>query len=184
MPEIIEKDVPNLETDTVAEFTTIVKKYQRQFIRIAYRMLGSFEDAKDSVQEVFVKFWKAQNAQNSEQDVFSFLTRMLMNLCIDQLRRRKVVRFFSFTESVVGSLPARNPDPGQEFGNDELNAFIESQVAKLKPRQKAIYVLRDIEGYSVKETAKLAGCSESSVLANLHLARKNLRKWLKPYLQD
>ncbi|MFQ5632564.1 MAG: RNA polymerase sigma factor [bacterium] len=184
MPELTEKNIPNIQSAVIFDFTAIVEKYQRQFITIAYRMLGNFEDARDSVQEVFVRFWKAKNLLNTEQEMFSLLTRMLINLCIDQLRKRKVLRFFSFTESIFDSLPAQNSDPGQEISNDELNVLLEAKVSKLKPRQKAIYVLRDIEGFSVKETANLAGCSESSVLTNLHLARKNLRKWLKPYLQE
>jgi RNA polymerase sigma-70 factor (ECF subfamily) len=57
-------------------------------------------------------------------------------------------------------------------------------MTKLKPRQKAIFVLRDVEGRSVRETAKIVGCSENNVLVNLHKARKNLRKWLSPYLKS
>jgi len=55
---------------------------------------------------------------------------------------------------------------------------------QLKPRQKAIFVLRDVDGHSVRETAEIIGCSENNVLVNLHKARKNLRKWLSPYLRS
>ncbi|MFQ5633609.1 MAG: RNA polymerase sigma factor [bacterium] len=184
MPELTEKSVPHHKSVFISDFATIAEKYQRRLVAIAYRMLGNFEDARDSVQEVLVKFLKTNKLRSSEHEIFQLLTRILVNFCIDQLRKRKVWRFFSFTESGVDSLPGRNPDPDQEINRSELNALLEKKIDKLKPRQKAIYILRDVEGYSVRETANLVGCSENSVLANLHLARQNLRKWLKPYLQE
>ena len=167
-----------------AEFTEIVDKYQRRLLTIAYRMLGNFEDAKDSAQEAFVRIWKTGKWQNSGQEIFTLLARVLVNLCIDRLRKQSLRHFFSLGENTAGQRLASMSDPANEIENNELNALLESSINRLKPRQKAVFILRDIEGHRVKETANIIGCSENSVLTNLHLARKNMRKWIKPYLHD
>jgi RNA polymerase sigma-70 factor (ECF subfamily) len=151
-------------------------------VALAFRMLGNLEEARDQAQESFVRLWQHHNWPEEENARFALLTRILINLCIDRLRKRKRhPLLFWNTEELEPSL--LSPDePERELEAGELQTFLESCVARLKPRQKAVFILRDVESYSVLETAKIIGCSENNVLVNLHKARKNLRKWLAPFL--
>lgn len=181
MSEWLETKSSQVQVDAESDFTNIIDCFQRRLVAIAYRMLGNFEDARDFVQEALLRLWQTGRWQEGGQEIFSFVARIVVNLCIDRLRKQKLRQFFSIREILVGQ---SKDNPEQEMYEGELRDMLEMQIEKLKPRQKAIFILRDVEGFSVKETARLVGCSENSVLTNLHLARRNLRKWLKPYLQE
>jgi RNA polymerase sigma-70 factor (ECF subfamily) len=166
------------------EFEEIVNRHHRRILSIAYRMLGSMEEAKDMAQETFIRLWKFGSNLQEEKTVFGFLARTVTNLCIDQLRNRKRWSLFS-----LDSVTARNElisleDPSGEASKKQLVQHVLTSADKLKPMQKAVFVLRDMEGCSVKETAHILDCSENNVLVTLHKARKNLKKWLKPILGE
>ena len=173
-----------LDSDQIREFEKLVRQQQRSLVAIAYRMLSNWEDARDGAQETFIRFWQSQLLRANAPCAPALLARILINVCIDRLRRQKRFRFFAwFSDPQAPSLPATN-NPEHELKNNELKNQIESAIARLKPRQKAAFILRDVEGHSMQDTASLLDCSENSVRVSLHLARKNLRKWLLPYLQE
>jgi RNA polymerase sigma-70 factor (ECF subfamily) len=152
-------------------------------VALAFRMVGNLEEARDQAQEAFVRLWQHHNWPEDENARFALLTRILINLCIDRLRKRKRHPLLFWEAQEMEPLLLSSNEPERELEAGELQAFMTSCLARLKPRQKAIFILRDVEGYSVLETAKIIGCSENNVLVNLHKARKNLRKWLAPYLR-
>ncbi|MFQ5752117.1 MAG: RNA polymerase sigma factor [bacterium] len=178
------KDKPANKSSTGHErkFEALVTHTQRQMVALAYRMLGNLEDARDHAQEAFVRLWKLASWPKGEKAVLALLTRILINLCIDTLRRRRRFRFIAISDEEIEDNTKSNYDPEHVLKATEIHTLIESALLKLKPKQKAIFVLRDIESYAVRETAKIVGCSENNVLVNLHLARKNIRNWLTPYL--
>jgi RNA polymerase sigma-70 factor (ECF subfamily) len=155
-------------------------------VRIGYRMLGNLEDARDAVQETFLRMWKSGKGLDAQTSPRPLLIRILTNLCIDQLRRRKQFRLFSLDREenrpVERELPSSD-DPHRNLESRELGKRIEDAVAQLAPKQKTVFVLRDMEGYSVKEVAEMVGRSKNTVLVNLHLARKNLRQRLSDILE-
>lgn len=170
--------------NTSAHFAEVIEQSQKKLTTIAYRMLGNFEDARDCVQDAYLRLWKSQAELQDAARTLPWLLRIVINRCIDQLRKRKISQFFGLKEHESLGFADRFDHSHDSATRDELQTILSTQVARLKPRQKATFLLRDVEGYSVSETASLLGCSENSVLTNLHLARKNLRTWLKPYLQD
>ncbi len=178
------KQTIRADTEQIQEFEKLIRQQQRPLVAIAYRMLSNWEDARDVAQETFIRFWQSEAVCANDDSASIVLRRILINLCIDRLRRQQRFKFFAwFSESSEPLLPAVN-NPEHEFKNAELKNQIDSATARLKPRQKAVFILRDLEGHSVHETANILGCSENNVLVNLHLARKNLRKWLLPYLKE
>ncbi|NIM18855.1 MAG: sigma-70 family RNA polymerase sigma factor [Candidatus Latescibacteria bacterium] len=164
-------------------FPEIVVRYQRRILSIAHRMLGDLEEAKDMAQETFVRFWEKKISFVEERKVFAYLARTVTNLCIDQLRRRKRFRWLSLSSGELQRESISPIDPERAVSDRELARFVLKMAERLKPRQKAVFVLRDIKGLSVKETSEILGCSEANVLVTLHQARKNLRKWLGPKLR-
>ncbi len=168
-------------TDRSIEFEQLVTRYQQRMVALAFHMLGNLEEARDQSQEAFVRFWQHQHWPDDMDAGFAYLARIVINLCIDRLRKRKRHRVVFLDDEIESSLLS-SEEPERAVEADELQALLESAITRLKPRQKAIFILRDIEGYSVAETAKIIGGSENNVLVNLHKARKNLRKWLAPHL--
>lgn len=165
------------------EFAEFIADHQRELVSLAYRFVGNVEDAKDLAQWAFVRLWLHRENLKAGREVFYYLRRVLVNLCIDHLRRREPVK-----EDLSASedrLLDSAPDPLQALERHEWQARLAQSIAQLKPKQKATIILRDLEGYSVAETAELLSCTENNVLCNLHLARKNVKQkmqqWLSPH---
>jgi RNA polymerase sigma-70 factor (ECF subfamily) len=161
------------------DIRSIIHTYQRPLVSIACRMLGNLDEARDAVQETFIRFWK-RNAQ-IEGDPFHLLSRILINHCIDLLRQKRRRTILSL-EWISGLTTSENPEHNLDHKN--LKSEIMKSADRLKPKQKAVFLLRDVEEYSIKETADILGDSENQVRVNLHLARKNMRKWLRPFLKE
>lgn len=170
--------------DIASAFELLVKSHQRRIVGLAYHMLGNLEDARDQAQEAFVRLWQRQDLSLDESAATVLLTKITVNLCIDRLREIKRRRLFFIDDEKSSHALAARDDPRSDLESGELKAALAAATMKLKPRQKAIFVLRDVEGNSVRETAAIIGCSENNVLVNLCKARKNLRKWLMPYLKS
>lgn len=162
------------------EFAEWIAAHQRELVRLAYRFVGNVEDAKDLAQWAFVRLWLHRENLKAGREVFHYLRRILVNLCIDHLRQREPVK-----EDLSAWLLEPAPDPLQALEMQEWQTRLVHSIAQLKPKQKATIILRDLEGYSVAETAELLSCSENNVLCNLHLARKNVKQkmqqWLSPH---
>jgi RNA polymerase sigma-70 factor (ECF subfamily) len=102
------------------------------------------------------------------------LRKVLVNLCIDHLRRRgKREPVIEFDENHFSS---DSTTPLQQLESQELQNQLLRCIEALRPKQKATMVLRDVEGYSVEETAEMLACTKNNVLCNLHLARENVRR--------
>ncbi len=184
MTAVEENALGEFQIDIASEFEEIVKSHQRKMVALAYHILGNLEDARDQAQEAFVRLWQRKDDPLDERAVAGLLTKITVNLCIDRLRQIKRRRLFFLDDERLAHSFASLDDPRCDAESGELRASLAAATAKLKPRQKAIFVLRDVEGRSVCETAEIIGCSENNVLVNLHKARKNLRKRLSPYLRS
>lgn len=168
-----------LETSEQA-FTKIITSHQRTLVQLAYRLVGNLEDAKDLAQWAFAKLWLHHERVDNEKEVFYYLRKILVNLCIDHLRRRgKAEPEVEFEENQFSSDHA---NPLQQLEAQELQHQLWSCIEALKPKQKATLILRDLEGYSVEETASILDCTKNNVLCNVHLARENVRRKIQQWL--
>jgi RNA polymerase sigma-70 factor (ECF subfamily) len=167
-----------------SDFEEMVQRHHHRIIAIAHRMLGNMEEAKDMAQDAFIRLWNHGNLPSEDAATFRLLARTVTNLCIDRLRHRKRRRHLSLEAASSNIQLASSDDPARSAGDRELVRLVMKKADQLKARQKAVFVLRDIEGYTVRETAEIIGCSENNVLVTLHQARKNLRKWLKSKLEE
>lgn len=174
-----------MQTDAARtkKFEAIVERYQRRLISIACRMLGNLEEARDVAQEAFVRFWRSGTVSLDEGSPFGFLVKAVTNLCVDELRRRKRFKIFDLRSAPTALVSRSRDNPERRTGDRETLKLVMKAAERLKPKQKAVFVLRDFEGFSVKETAEIVGCSENNVLASLYYARRNMRKWLGPVLR-
>jgi RNA polymerase sigma-70 factor, ECF subfamily len=145
---------------------------------LAYRLTGSSEDAEDVVQQAFVRLM-AQPAGRAHDDVGPWLVRVVTNLGIDALRRRRKASYSgAWLPFVLEDIPAATDDAEALYGLSESATFaFLVALEALTPRQRAVLLLRDVLGHTAEQTASILGASEGSVRI-LHLrARRALAEY-------
>ena len=150
---------------------------------VAFRMLGDEDQAKDIVQETMVTIWQKLKKIRSAEVYKTWIYRIVMNKCYDQLRRRKRNPEFVTDEKTWKLLSDKIfENPSAELENSETALIINLLSEKLSPKQKAIFVLSDIEQMSHNEISEITGMSKSGIKSNLHHARKHISEMVEKYL--
>ncbi len=156
----------------------------------AYALTGSWEDARDLAQEAFVKAYENLEGFKSESRFYTWFYRILSNGCKDHLRKKKVraaISFFSGgggeTETAAEERVAdRGENAKEALLNRELGGQLYAAIAKLPFRQKNVFVLRYLEGLSLREIGENMGISPGAVKAHLWQAVRKMKEALGPYL--
>ncbi len=150
---------------------------------VAFRMIGDDEQAKDIVQETMVAIWQKLNKIKSPEVYQTWIYRIVMNKCYDQLRKRKRNPEFIADDKVWAIISNTIYEgPSSELENKESASIINLLTNRLSPKQKSVFILSDIEDMSNDEIAKITGMSKSVIKANLHYARKNISELIEKYL--
>ena len=153
-----------------SEYTHVVQVHQVSLYRFALNFLGSSEDARDIVQDVFVKLWL--NVDRIDQDkVKSWLFTCTHNAMLNFIKKRSRIDY-----RCASSLPENGSSFSHAF---ESKQVIDRAVSILPPIQKSIILLRDLEGYAYNEIGAMLQLSESQVKVYLFRARMKIKKQLK-----
>lgn len=154
--------------------------------RTVWGMLASEAEAHDVAQEAWIKAWQRRERYNFQSTFSTWVHRIAINSALDALRKRKRFRhrfarlFGGGSHSPVAdpvNAPRLNPDEVLE--NKELGRTIEAALADLPEDQRTVLVLREYEGYSYEEIARLVRCNPGTVMSRLHLARTKIQARLK-----
>ncbi len=165
--------IENAKRGDTHSFGIIVRSYQKYGLAVSFRILCSEEDAKDVVQEGFIRIWKNLNNYDRRFRFTTWIYKIFVNLCFDKLKSDKRNRF----EGNFDENDFTNPfDFEEDYSNRETASLIRYISKNLSDKQKIIFILRDIEGFSVKETSEITGMNTSSVKTNLLFARRNIRR--------
>lgn len=176
-PEIIRKA---MEGNTEA-FRVIVTQNQAFAYSISYRFLGNAEDAEDVVQEAFIRLWKNVHKYNPEVKLTTWLYRIIANLCMDFLKSGYGRQKNNNVDVDCAKLYAIGSD--ELMHANELNELIQEAASGLTPKQKAVFVLRDLEDLPVEEVCNILSMSAGNVKSNLYYARQQVGEKLKRYYQ-
>lgn len=163
-------------------FEQLVKRYESQVAAIVIGMLGKCDTADDVGQEVFIRFYKSLNKFRGESGLGTYLTRIAMNISLNELKRRKRRRFFFKYNGDEGTEVAINPD--DSITRNERQEHVQNAIQKLEPSFRAVIVLRFIEGYSTEESAKILKIPIGTVLSRLFRAQKKLKEILIPFIEE
>lgn len=184
--ELTDIDIAIRDGDRSA-FTSIVDRYRRELQVHCYRMVGSFQDADDMVQETFLRAWASQSTYEGRSSVRAWLYRIATNACLDFIRKRRRVETFDPQAGGGAEVPWLEPFPDSMLpGPDDPEtatvaretielAYIVA-IQHLPPRQRAVLLLRDAIGWSARETADLLEMSVPAVNSALQRARETLAK--------
>ena len=165
-------------------------RYQKRTYRLVQRFISNREDALDLTQDAFIRAYQGLGDFKSQCQFYSWLYRITVNLCIDFLRKKARSEVLLYDSDESGEMPMANiPDPRSESPakaaeNKELRTHIRKAVRRLPPKQRQIFILRHSDGLSLKDIAAVVGRSDGTVKAHLLHAHRNLRKHLRPYLQE
>lgn len=163
-------------------FEELVAKYERKVYTIAYRFMGNPEDASDLAQEAFFKAFQSIKSFRQEASFSTWVSRIVSNVCRDQLRKSKKINQSSLDEevwledgSVKKQLKDNRPTPDELYEQNELKGYLQGLIDNLNPDYKIVVILRDIQGHSYEEIAEILDCSLGTVKSRLNRARKALR---------
>jgi RNA polymerase sigma-70 factor (ECF subfamily) len=153
------------------DFKIQVFPLKNKLFRLANRLLGDPEEAKDIVQETFIKLWNRREKLDEYRSVEALAVVTTRNLCIDKLKARKYPT--ESLENIKAAIPEQ-----QEVTTEimELADKIKKIIGMLPEQMKTIMQLRDIEGYDFEEIAGILGITENAIRVNLSRARKKVRE--------
>ncbi|HIB64432.1 MAG TPA: sigma-70 family RNA polymerase sigma factor [Phycisphaerales bacterium] len=159
-------------------FEILVRRHQNRLFSVAYRLMKDRDLAGELVQESLFKAYKKMDS-HSGGSVKSWLTRITVNTCLNEIRKRQRL---VFTEQSMDSLVPTDPksDPARRALAGELRRAVKEEVERLSPLRQAILAMAAL-GYSYEEMGEALEESVSQVKSELFRARKKLRETLKEY---
>jgi len=159
----------------VSAFEQIIVRYERRVFTLAWRLLGSFEDAQDASQEVFLRAFRFLHRFDKRRPLEPWLVRMTVNVCHDLGRRRR-----SQPNALVDfdAIPSTS-NPHAELQSEEQRRTLYRVLQQLPEKERAAVVLRDIEGLSTAEVAEILGSSEATVRVQISNARLKIKEAIK-----
>jgi len=173
----------------IAAFEELVRRYDRKLLRIAHQVTHNTEDAQDVVQETFLKAYQKLNQFQGTSKFSTWLIRIALNESLMKLRKRRYAQELplDYEDANGERLPLDvadwAPDAEQIYSRAELHEILRQALEKLAPILRTVFVLRDVEGLSIKETTAILDLQPSVVKARLHRARLQLREKLSKYFR-
>ncbi|MEV0676970.1 RNA polymerase sigma factor SigM [Actinosynnema sp. NPDC050436] len=155
-------------------FSELVKRHRDRLWAVALRTLRDPEEAADALQEAFISAFRAAASFRAESQVTTWLHRIVVNACLDRMRRRQTRPTVPLPEAGPGEPVA----PRDAMAERETRLVVQEALAELPEEQRAPIVLVDVEGYSVAETAQILGIAEGTVKSRCARGRAKLAKVL------
>jgi RNA polymerase sigma-70 factor (ECF subfamily) len=156
----------------------VMKKYGARLRRLALSFLGDDQDTEECVSDAMLSLWRTV-PPNKPDELFGYLARLTRCRAFNLIDRRKAAKRSAQLIELTQELSECIPDRSQSFEQSELSELINSFLDGMKPEKRRVFVLRYIIGYSIKETAKETGFSESKLKSLLSRMRKQLKGYLK-----
>lgn len=160
-------------------FEELAQRHYRQAYHIAYRLTSSHADAEDLAQEAMIRAFTSFHRYRRDLPFANWLYRILVNLHIDELRR-KPKAYIDSIDNMPGlaELPDFDSDPADLILSQEIDTSLQRALASLAKEFRTAVVLCDIEGLSYEEIAQVMGCSIGTVRSRIHRGRNQLRRFL------
>jgi RNA polymerase sigma-70 factor, ECF subfamily len=162
----------------LAAFELLMGQYERLVLVTALRLLGNIADAQDVSQEVFLRLYRNLGKLES-QNLSGWLYRVTVNASHDLRRKRPATDPMEFASDV----PAGDNDPQQSATEAERRRVLEMSLRVLSEKERAALVLRDLQGLSTEEVARVLGSSEATVRSQTSKARVKVKDFMERYFR-
>ncbi len=178
-PELIQEAVRGSQQ----AFRAIVETNQGFVYTVAYRFVNNEQEAEDITQEVFVRLWKNLHTYKQEVKLTTWLYKIVTNRCLDFLKSRHGRQRKNKVDIDKTRFVTDQSTPEKVFQQQELSRIIHAAADDLTPKQKAVFILRDLEGLSQEEVGEALSMTTGNVKSNLFYARKKMTEKLKAWYQ-
>lgn len=173
--------------DTTA-FERIMIHSQQRVMAMTWRMLGNEADARDASQEVFLRVYRYLKRFRQDQDFFAWLYGITVNVCRDSLNQRQThnnrfVPLDEGAEAAAFEVAAEQADAETIVAQAQQRELIVKAIALLPFKERASIVLRDMEGFSTEEVARIMKSSTTTVRSQISSARKKIRIYCQQQLR-
>jgi RNA polymerase sigma-70 factor (ECF subfamily) len=170
-------------------FRVLFERYHRRAYSLAFGMVHNQDDALDIVQEAFIKAHRYLDKFEGTSSFYTWFYRIVMNLAIDHIRRKKRTRHVDFNdaldhdggdgsvdESLLPHILGQNP--GKSLARKQIREQVQTALEELSENHRAVLVMREFEGLSYQEMAEVMDCSKGTIMSRLFHARKNMQRRL------
>src|SRR5215468_10906994 len=175
----------------VSAFEELVERYDRKLLRIAEHITHKREDSQNAVQEAFLKAFRHVGDFRKDSQFSTWLIRITVNQALMKLRKQRTIKVVSFDDDFQaggdifpGEVADWAPNPEALYERSELRNILVKAFERLRPIFRTVFVLRDIEGLSIDQTAEVLDLSPTAVKARLFRARLQLRELLSEYFNE
>src|ERR1044071_1852307 len=168
----------------MAAFEELVARHRDKIYARAFSLFRSEDDATDLSQEAWVKGWQRLHQFQGDASFATWMTRIVINLCLDQLRKLKRVRADSIDQmdeesgGVERHMPVINPNPTERLERGELRQRIDRALNQLSYEHRTVLILHEFEELEYKMIAKKMNCSIGTVMSRLFYARRKMASLL------
>ena len=186
MAEVESVLIRKAKNGDIHAFENLIENHRKRVYNIAFKMLHNQEDAYDITQEVFIRVFKSMKEFREEASFSTWIYRITKNACLDELRKRKNKATVSMDEDLEtedGTIKRQvedcSPGPDALYESMELRDIVRTAIELLSDEHKFVIILRDLQGFSYEEIAKVLECPEGTVKSRINRARKALKEILQ-----
>jgi RNA polymerase sigma factor (sigma-70 family) len=154
------------------DFKLNVLPLSKKMLRYATQFLNDGDEAKDVIQDTFLKLWQKRDELIRIDNLDAFVMRMVRNRCLDMIRARRVI---SLDESTERKLQTDSRDERDFLEQTDTANRIRLLIGKLPGQQQTVMYMRDIENHEYEEIAEVTGMNANAIRVNLSRARKKVR---------
>jgi RNA polymerase sigma-70 factor (ECF subfamily) len=166
-------------------FEELVARHRDKIYARAFSMMRNEDEAIDLSQEAWVKAWQRLKQFQGDSSFATWMTRIVINLCLDQLRRQKRTRAESIEQldeelgGVERQMPVVATNPSEGLERSELRKRIDKAMNQLSYEHRTVLILHEFEEMEYKQIAKVMNCSIGTVMSRLFYARRRLASLLQ-----
>lgn len=173
--------VKDAQQGDLRAFEELVSRHRDKIYARAFSMMRNEQDALDLSQGAWIKAWQRLHQFQGDSTFATWMTRVVINLCLDELRKQKRRRCESIDQmeestgdAATRLMPVVLINPTERLERQELRQRIDVALDKLSDAHRAALVLHEFEGLEYKQIAKLMGCSIGTVMSRLFYARRKM----------
>jgi RNA polymerase sigma-70 factor (ECF subfamily) len=164
-------------------YEKIIQKYQSKVFGLIYNMTKNQNEIEDLAQEVFIKIYKNLGKFKGESSLYTWIYKITVNLCLDEMKKRKNVIYLDEKIEVDDGevnreLPSEDKSQEELYEEKELQEKLHNCINKLPEKQRVMIVLRDIKGFSYEEISKITDVKLGTVKSQINRARLKLKELL------
>jgi len=161
-------------------FEHLIRRYNQRMFRIGMSLLGNDADVEDAMQTAYINAYLHLSQFRKDSSFGTWLTRIMLNQCLVQKRKTQLIK--ARIAQSDNSMNTRTP--GSELVNKELSSLLENAMNRLPEKYRLVFVLREVEDLSVRETSEVLDIGAANVKTRLNRAKAMLRENLKGYMKE